>query len=89
MFYINGVRIASGSTTTSSTHDFNNVDGIIGIGAPAKYDDMSNPSGYVSSGEGDTVARHNIRMDNVVLYDGLMSRDLMLAIDGYATEISK
>lgn len=88
-FYINGVKIASGTTTVTNAHDFNNVDGIIGIGAPAKYDDMSNPSGYVSSSDGDSVARHNIRMDNIVLYDGIMSRDLMIALDGYATEISK
>ena len=88
IFYINGVQIASGKTTINSTHNFNNVDNLIGLGAPARYDDVVDPMGYVSSGDNDTVQRHNIRIDNVLIYDGMITTTMMNAIDGYSNQFA-
>ncbi len=86
--YVDGILASTKSTTVATTHSFNNVDNIVGIGAPAKYHDITNPQGvdgegkpfwYIASGA--QSAHYNIRLDNVMLYNGIMSVEAMTAID--------
>ena len=86
--YLDGILAKTGTTTVASTHNFNNADNIVGIGAPAKYHDISNPDGVSADGKpfwyiasGATSADYDIRLDNVMLYNGVMSVEMMNAID--------
>ena len=80
--YINGTLVSQGSLLIEKEHSLNNVDGVIGIGAPATYDDTTE-SNYVQGGTTDTVQKHDIRIDNFLLYNGIMTETMMQSIDGY------